>query len=492
MASVVFEKQLANIKKGLELLHEMTQSMQELTDLSNENFMQKNIAQIQKANNELGNTAKKMQGITQQSKKSFNFKPGIKSINALKLGLTAVGKLLDGIYEKTKMIVFAGVAAIAGMGFMASNQNKKNQRAKDVGLSGSHLWGLQQAGKTYAGDEERYVNAYSSIKSQAMDTAGSAATFAKLGLKSTDFKDMSDPNQMFKVFNEIAQNLLADKNNEVGWQAFQELTNYTPQEFYREGAHSYYIQQQTQAQNSGLDALGGAGKSFDKALAQLQMTLTTIVSKLSPFIIQISNAFDEGLRNLLSNPEFNKMLKNFGESMTKFGKNLSTHIINFFKNLPGYIKTTKEIFDTIIDAIMFAGKVFGNKYAKEYYAKKEEKEKLEEKEKILAGIKQIANLNKKELENFSKTEQGKELIRLITKNKGKDLVSRLDLDETRYNTDTEYKSYVNKMSNQGGYVTLDMLHNLLNNTNINISMSDTNGVQIRQQSKFGATSSAVF
>ena len=40
MASVVFEKQLANIKKGLELLHEMTQSMQELTDLSNENFMQ--------------------------------------------------------------------------------------------------------------------------------------------------------------------------------------------------------------------------------------------------------------------------------------------------------------------------------------------------------------------------------------------------------------------------------------------------------------------
>ena len=492
MASVVFEKQLANIKKGLELLHEMTQSMQELTDLSNENFMQKNIAQIQKANNELGNTAKKMQGITQQSKKSFNFKPGIKSINALKLGLTAVGKLLDGIYEKTKMIVFAGVAAIAGMGFMASNQNKKNQRAKDVGLSGSHLWGLQQAGKTYAGDEERYVNAYSSIKSQAMDTAGSAATFAKLGLKSTDFKDMSDPNQMFKVFNEIAQNLLADKNNEVGWQAFQELTNYTPQEFYREGAHSYYIQQQKQAQNSGLDALGGAGKSFDRALAQLQMTLMTIVSKLSPFIIQISDAFDEGLRNLLSNPEFNKMLKNFGEAMTKFGKNLSTHIINFFKNLPGYIKTTKEIFDTIIDAIMFAGKVFGNKYAKEYYAKKEEKEKLEEKEKILAGAKQIANLNKKELENFSKTEQGKELIRLITKSKGGDLVGKLDLDETRYNTDTEYKSYVNKMSNQGGYVTLDMLHNLLNNTNININMSDTNGAQVRQQIKIGTTSSAIF
>ena len=38
MASVVFEKQLANIKKGLELLHEMTQSMQELTDLSNETY----------------------------------------------------------------------------------------------------------------------------------------------------------------------------------------------------------------------------------------------------------------------------------------------------------------------------------------------------------------------------------------------------------------------------------------------------------------------
>ena len=52
MASVVFEKQLANIKKGLELLHEMTQSMQELTDLSNENFMQKNNFFLRKEHSE--------------------------------------------------------------------------------------------------------------------------------------------------------------------------------------------------------------------------------------------------------------------------------------------------------------------------------------------------------------------------------------------------------------------------------------------------------
>ena len=370
MASVVFEKQLANIKKGLELLHEMTQSMQELTDLSNENFMQKNIAQIQKANNELGNTAKKMQGITQQSKKSFNFKPGLKSINALKLGLTAVGKLLDGIYQKTKMIVFAGIAAFAGIGFMASNQSKKNQQAKDIGLSPAKMLALENAGKIKAGDSNRYVESFRNIKTNA--TSSNASDFATLGLKYEDFADMSDPNQMFKVFNAKAQeiNKMKGANSEHLREAFKNIVGYSTTEFHKAGAYTEYLNQHEDARKLGLDSLGGAGESFDRALAQLQMTLMSIVSKLAPFITQISDAFTKGLRDLLNNKEFNAMLKNFGEAMEQFGKNLSTHIIDFFKNLPGYIEKVKNFFQWVFNKIMEWAAMFGNKEAKEYLENK--------------------------------------------------------------------------------------------------------------------------
>lgn len=375
MASVVFEKQLANIKKGLELLHEMTQSMQELTDLSNENFMQKNIAQIQKANNELGNTAKKMQGITQQSKKSFNFKPGLKSINALKLGLTAVGKLLDGIYQKTKMIVFAGIAAFAGIGFMASNQHKKNQQAKDIGLSSAKMLALENAGKIKAGDSNRYVESYRNIKNNA--TSSNASDFATLGLNYADFADMSDPNQMFKVFNAKAQeiNKMKGANSEHLREAFKNIVGYSTTEFYKAGAYTEYLNQHKEAQKAGLDSLGGAGESFDRALAQLQMTLITITSKLAPFITQISNAFTKGLRDLLNNKEFNAMLKNFGEAMEQFGKNMSTHIINFFKNLPGYLQKIKEVFSWMFELFVDIAYVANAKWATDSKIK-QSKEKI--------------------------------------------------------------------------------------------------------------------
>lgn len=372
MASVVFEKQLANIKKGLELLHEMTQSMQELTDLSNENFMQKNIAQIQKANNELGNTAKKMQGITQQSKKSFDFKPGIKSINALKLGLTAVGKLLDGIYQKTKMIVFAGIAAFAGMGFMASNQSKKNNQAKDIGLSPAKMLALENAGKIKAGDSNRYVESFINIKTNA--TSNNASDFATLSLNYADFADMSDPNQMFEVFNAKAQeiNKMKGPESEHLREAFKNIVGHSTTEFHKAGAYTEYLNQHKEAQKAGLDSLGGAGESFDRALAQLQMTLTTIVSKLAPFITQISDAFTKGLRDLLNNKEFNAMLKNFGKAMEQFGNNLSTNIIDFFKNLPEYIEKVKNFFQWVFDKLMGLAAFFGNDEAKEYKKNKEQ------------------------------------------------------------------------------------------------------------------------
>ena len=414
MASVVFEKQLANIKKGLELLHEMTQSMQELTDLSNENFMQKNIAQIQKANNELGNTAKKMQGIAQQSKKSFNFKPGIKSINALKLGLTAVGKLLDGIYQKTKMIVFAGIAAFAGIGFMASNQSKKNQQAKDIGLSPAKMLALENAGKIKAGDSNRYVESFRNIKTNA--TSNNASDFATLGLNYADFADMSDPNQMFKVFNAKAQeiNKMKGAESEHLREAFKNIVGYSTTEFHKAGAYTEYLNQYKEAQKAGLDSLGGAGESFDKALAQLQMTLTTIVSKLSPFITQISDAFTKGLRDLLNNKEFNVMLKNFGKAMEQFGKSISTHIINFFKNLPEYLQKIKEVFSWMFELFVDIAYVSNAKWATDSKIK-------QSKEKI--SLIQ-AEINKQTSKNPNNAEA---IIKQVVKNKMSDLEYIADL-----------------------------------------------------------------
>ena len=74
------------------------------------------------------------------------------------------------------------------------------------------------------------------------------------------------------------------------------------------------------------------------------------------------------------------MLKNFGEAMEQFGKNLSTHIIDFFKNLPGYIEKVRNFFQWVFDKLMGLAAFFGNDEAKEY-------KKGKEQEKVKQGIK---------------------------------------------------------------------------------------------------------
>ena len=365
MASVVFEKQLANIQKGLELLHDMTKSMQELNNLGNKGIMQKGIQSIQEANNELDSTAKKIQEISEKSKKSFNFTPATKSLNALKLGLSAVGKLLDTIYSKTKMIVFAGIGAFAGVGMMASSQGKKNNQAKDIALSPSKYKALELAGGSAAGDKNRYINAYVNMRNASTKNS---SDFAALQLNYNDYVGLDDPNKMFKAANMVIKKFGLDKEttaNEHQREAFQSVFGMTAREFYRPNAQSSYNQWLKETNKAGLDALGNAGGSFDDALAQLQLTLTTIVSKLAPFITQISDAFNKGLKSLLENEKFSTMLTNFGNAMSKFGANLSEHIINFFNSLPTILQRIKEVFSWMYAKFVDAAYFFGADWAKE-------------------------------------------------------------------------------------------------------------------------------
>lgn len=80
MASVVFEKNIENIKKGLTLLEKMSSTLDTIVTQSQTALNINNgIEKINNANAELSETEKKLDNISTKSKKSFNFNPAAKS-----------------------------------------------------------------------------------------------------------------------------------------------------------------------------------------------------------------------------------------------------------------------------------------------------------------------------------------------------------------------------------------------------------------------------
>ena len=68
---------------------------------------------------------------------------------------------------------------------------------------------------------------------------------------------------------------------------------------------------------------------------------------------------------LLKNEKFSTMLTNFGNAMSKFGANLSEHIINFFNSLPTILQRIKEVFSWMYAKFVDAAYFFGADWAKE-------------------------------------------------------------------------------------------------------------------------------
>lgn len=480
--SVVFERQLNNIKEGLHAINQMKVSMESLKG-SDSNLMREGILQIQEANQKLSITQQAIEIIKAKSKNSIVFKNGIKSAKTLITQLKILKALLGDLYTKTKAIVFGGIGILTG-GFNAagssmSNAKNKASVGKGLGIKLAQLKSLERVGKLKTGDESFYVNAFKSIKDNA--TSEGSANFATLGLNYTDFANMSDPNLMFKEFNKIALRLskMKAQDKEPLEASFKAITGLSSSEFYDKNIIKKYNEQYEGVKASGLGEMASVGESFDKMIMEFQNILYAIVSKLAPFIKQISDAFSKGLRQLLANKDFQNLLESFGRVMEKVGTYISAGVIKFFEMVPTIINKIKSFFNSIYsffeDVFFFiARNTAWLSSGAENILQKNGKEQL----KVLINkgdfnVNDLQKLNDRYSLKYVKDKDIKEILSSKYKNANKkDINNFIDLIRDSYDSSNKKQGYYNDKIKQQ--------LNLLNAT-INIQHADGSVTQTTQQ-----------
>lgn len=195
MASVVFEKQLTNINKGLQALRSMNKELSKFEKGSNSTKMLKGaIKSLKEAESSVKSMALEAHNL--------NFDKAHKSLNRFNNGLQHTKKYLDSIYGKLKMIGFASMAGIgsiaaigASMGSGAKSQVAHTTKGKTLSnMSGRSLDIFKQMGKKQ-GDENLIVGMYENLLNAVDNGSIALSTFGLnqddiiKGLNSTDIQD---------------------------------------------------------------------------------------------------------------------------------------------------------------------------------------------------------------------------------------------------------------------------------------------------------------
>ena len=168
MASVVFEKQLANIQKGLQALRSMNKELNKFEKGSNstKKMLRGAIKSIKEAESSVKYMALEARMVS--------FDKANKSLNKYNITLQHTKKHLDTIYSKMKMISFvsiAGIGSIAAMGAGIANFGKgyiNNQhKAKTTGIKnfgGRSLQAMQNMSELITGNKDDLYNIISHIQ----------------------------------------------------------------------------------------------------------------------------------------------------------------------------------------------------------------------------------------------------------------------------------------------------------------------------------------
>ena len=157
MGSVVFEKQLANINKGLQALRSMNKELNKFEKGSNSTKMLKGaIKRLKEAESSVKSMALEAH--------MLNFDKANKSVNKFNIKLKQTEKFLKTIYNQSKMISFVGMAAAAsvgGMGAGIANFGKgyiNNQhKAKVTGIKnfgGRSIQAIQNMSELITGNKD--------------------------------------------------------------------------------------------------------------------------------------------------------------------------------------------------------------------------------------------------------------------------------------------------------------------------------------------------
>ena len=358
MASVVFEKQLANINKGLQALRSMNKELNKFERGSNSTKMLKGaIKSLKEAESSVKSMALEAHMVS--------FDKANKSLNKFNIKLQHTKKHLDTIHSKMKMISFAsmaGIGSIAAMGAGIANFGKgyiNNQhKAKVTGIKnfgGRSLQAVQNMSELITGNKDDLYNIIAHIQDNKT-SINTSRDLAQLGINQNDWVKMDWQTQLQTLLDKSKNSMFDDLYNDIFHEAIQNLSGGLNVNQLR--ALSSELPNVSKAFNNALQNVASSkninkitklGKDWAVAQHQMEAFFVDSASGVNKGLTNAIKGIGGGFNDLRNDTEYKAMLK--GADLW-LGANINQNSIKeTINNIPALIQQTRGIYNTISSVI---------------------------------------------------------------------------------------------------------------------------------------------
>ncbi|TLE06404.1 hypothetical protein [Helicobacter bilis] len=369
MASVVFEKQLANINKGLQALRSMNKELNKFEKGSNSTKMLRGtIKSLKEAESSVKFMALQAHMV--------NFDKAHKSLNNFNIKLQQTKKYLDTIYSKMKMVSFVGMAGLAsagGIGAGIANFGKgyiSNQhKAKATGIKnfgGRSLQAVQNMSESITGNKDDLYNIIAHIQDNKT-SINTSTDLAQLGINQNDWVKMDWQTQLQTLLDKSRDSMFDDSFNDIFHEAIQNLSGGLSVNQLR--ALSSELPNVSKAFNNALQDVASSeninkmtelGKKWQKTQNQMEAFFVDSASGVNKGLSNAIEGIGGGFNDLRSDTSYKAMLK---VADLWLGANINQNSIKeVINNIPALIQDTRGTYNTISSVInSVSGGVKGTK-----------------------------------------------------------------------------------------------------------------------------------
>lgn len=370
MASVVFEKQLANINKGLQALRSMNKELGKFEKGSNSTKML--IKGVIKSLKEAESSVKSMA----LEAHMLNFDKAHKSLNKFNIKLQHTKKHLDTIYSKMKMVSFvsmAGIGSIAAMGAGIANFGKSyinNQhKAKATGIKnfgGRSLQAVQNMSESITGNKDDLYNIIAHIQDNKT-SINTSKDLAQLRINQNEWVKMDWQTQLQTLLDKSKNSMFDDLYNDIFHEAIQNLSGGLTVNQLR--ALSSELPNVSKAFNNALQDVASSkninqitqiGKEWQKAQHQMEAFFVDSVSGVNKGLTNAIKGIGGGFNDLRNDTTYRVMLK--GADLWLSANINQNSIKETINNIPALIQQASGIYNTISSGInSISGSLKGTK-----------------------------------------------------------------------------------------------------------------------------------
>ncbi|WP_104746646.1 hypothetical protein [Helicobacter bilis] len=358
MASVVFEKQLANINKGLQALRSMNKELNKFERGSNSTKMLKvAIKSLKEAESSVKSMALEAHMVS--------FDKANKSLNKFNIKLQHTKKHLDTIHSKMKMISFAsmaGIGSIAAMGAGIANFGKgyiNNQhKAKVTGIKnfgGRSLQAVQNMSELITGNKDDLYNIIAHIQDNKT-SINTSKDLAQLGINQDDWVKMDWQTQLQTLLDKSKNSMFDVLYNDIFHEAIQNLSGGLSVNQLR--ALSSELPNVSKAFNNALENVASSeninkitklGKEWQKAQHQMEAFFVDSASGVNKGLTNAIKGIGGGFNDLRNDTTYKVMLK--GADLW-LGANINQNSIKeTINNIPALIQQARGIYNIISSGI---------------------------------------------------------------------------------------------------------------------------------------------